>query len=241
MYPLAQDFELQYTPQVDDAAVRGIPGHTATLYVYTSKPSRSQVANTGSGSASSVTGTWVAGAPTCAFTITAIADPAPTSEQPTLDYWFAVVYKLKTAGDDVIDIRRLQLQRATGQHKPLTVTPYDLEVLHPAIKKYATPLEINNATAVETSLLKAKLKANGFQWAKIYRQDALKDVLTFAVASRIYQNQMQRPEDQFDTLSVRFRQDAEDMLKTLLLEYDEDADGAPETPVSKGNFALLIR
>jgi len=240
-YTFGQDFTYKVYPLVDDNLVTTIPAHTATLYVYDAKPSRSDIA-TGAGSiAGPISATWTANATSCSFTIPAIDDPDPTAQEPSVIYWVSVKFQLTASEQYQYLVRYLDMDRVAAHDKTVDIAYTDLLVLSPSLSSYAGVSELTAQITAATAMVKARLRNRGYEWAELSRADRLNDVVRFLALANTYQSKMQRPGDQFDKLYEDYKKASEELFSALKLEYDEQEEGKDEDEVDIGTFGIIIR
>jgi hypothetical protein len=238
MYPFGTDFTLPFTPFADGVEA-ALPSQTAELFVYTSRPSRTQVlAETGHTYTTTVS--VVAGATSFSFAVTSIDDPAPSAEQPSQRYWYAVKFKLDTDEDQQIVIRELFMERVSGQSKTLTVTPQDLITTWKAVASFHSAEAMLNAISVENTLIRARMKSKGYEWAQLFRPDFLKNALIFAALALLMEGEAH---EDYEELVKQWRKASIDLADMISGEIpvDSDDDGEPDTVVAASNFVVVSR
>lgn len=239
-YVFGKDFNYTFTPYQDGELIESIPTHTASLLVYTSEPSRSQV-SAGSGALATYTATWQTNATACLFAITAITDPDPDGSDEDVTYWVGIKFKLKTAGDDQIHISALIIERARGTGSVLSVTVGDIQEQFSAIVDYVSVQDILNQIDIQKLLLRAGLEGKGYDWAQIWQPSKLKQAIVFATLGALLAQESKRDGDQFDKLSKRFDSNGAQFLKVINIEYDANKNNEPESLIAGRGFSVMVR
>lgn len=242
MYPFGKDFSYGFTPLVDGEEVAGIPAHTAKLFVYSSMPSRAQVIDE-TGSIGSATLSWTANATSGTFSVTAIDDPAPSSEVDRYDYWVGIKIKLDADEDYEVFTQVLKMERAGGQNKTLTVVKADLVEVWDLVGDFFSDTAISNAILTEKSKLKAILKAQGYEWALIHRLDQMKLALSFNSLALLAEGRIAQDGETFGPLARTYRASAKTLSDEILgsLPYDATRSGQPDSTVKSRGWALALR
>ncbi len=240
MFSFGKDFTYTFTPYIDNEEVAGIPTHTAKLLVYSSQPARSQVIDE-TGELATYTATWATNAASCAFSVAAIEDPSPTSIDDNENYWVGIKFYLKSGGQVQIHIAALLLERPRGTQSALSVVVADLSAQFKNIADYCTNQEMLDQIEIQTEMLRAELEAKGFKWASIWRPDRLKRAIVYSTLGALLGNESKREGDQFDRHATKFDNQAAQYLKLIQLEYDTDNNNEPDSVVTSGGYAFLVR
>lgn len=239
-YPFGQDFVYSFTPYTAEGdEILSIPEHTASLLVYTSEPSRSQV-TAGSGALATYTKLWIAGAKSCSFSVSAIPDPDISGSIEDYIYWLGVKFQLKVGTSQIVIIA-LEMERPRGTGSVLSVTIEDLKEQFKEVTAYCESKEMLDMISIQIDLLKLELESRGFEWASIWRPDKLKKAVVFASLEALMANKSKRDGDQFDKLSLRYKSLAESFLKFVSIEVDANKNNEPDSSVSLKGYAVISR
>ncbi len=238
-YPFGRAIAYTFYPVADEAPVDKIPTQTATLYVFTSKPSRA-VALAGTGAQQTATATWTANANSCSFTIVAINDPNTGNDVLSVEYWVAVNFILEAAGQTQTVIRSLELEKVRAHDRIVGITEKDLTNIYPSATTYASGAQIVALIAAVKAELQSKLKDQGYQWAQIHRPDRFNTVVTYMALAKIVSGQIQRAGDHFDRLYEEWKDIHKSLIASLVFEYDTYSAGHAEVKTNMGRFARLL-
>lgn len=215
-YPLGQNFTYLFFPLVDDRPAIGIPTQTPAIYVFTTKPSRDDAQN-GTGAVQTIS-SWTARGAGYQISVTAINDPDPDSDQDRYEYFIAINFVLKTAGQTQTVIRQLDLERVSGHHKSISVSFEDLKNYQPSIEAYASDAELETHIALAVEEVKAKLLTRGYEWARIWRTDVLNMVVTMRSLALVMFSQIQQLGDKFELKFKEYDRIASDLLASVKFE-----------------------
>jgi hypothetical protein len=233
-YPFGKAFERWYYPLVNDTTPEGtiLTSQTPAIYVFTTNPGRS-VAATGVGALKTITSwTWDANQAGWRYTITAISDPSPTSSQTLYTYWEAVNFRLEAGADIQTDLRALEMERISGHSTAVNVTDEMLRQYFPQLDSCSTESQRVQQLVLAIEDVKARLKAKGYEWAKITRPDRLTIAIAYRVLYMIMLVQIQQGNDKYAIKYAEFKAIFESTIDSLSLEYDSNGDGQADTTVT---------
>lgn len=242
MFAFGRDFTFSFTPMVDDEELTDIPAHTAELFVYDTKPSRDQV-EAETGHIQALTTSWQAGASTGSWTVDGIDDPNPSSGEHEKEYWAGMKIQLDADEDPQVFVTQFILARAGGQNAPLRVFGDDLVELWSDTPAFFGSDEQRKAIDSEMTMMKALLRARGYQWATIHRTDQLRTCLAYAALASLCEGHVEGVDDKWDVFGKRFRARSKTLYDAIVgsLPVDIDKDGTPDAKLPSRGYATLVR
>lgn len=227
-YIFGKDISRQFNPTQNNEHI-SLPTQTPTIYIFASNPSRT-VARAGTGAAATISSwTELSTFPyTRTYTITAIADPDPTGITDYKDYWEAINYVAKTAGDTLTTIRHFRLERAAGTDSKPGTTVNDLKNIYPAITSYLTDDQLTQFIGIARDEMQLELEAQGLEWSKLSDLYKTKLALAYKTIALAALSQIKEQGDRHHIRYEEFTKRGVSALKTLDLPYDADGDGQAE-------------
>lgn len=241
-YPFGKDFKFYFYPLVDNETVQSIPTQNPDIYIFddsAGQPSR-QAAAAGTGAIQTITD-WDKVANGFAISVSALSDPDQTSTITERNYWIAINFKLKAAGQTQTIIRALDMERVAAHEKRVSIEATDLTTLWPEIAQYANNSTLNAAIELAIEEVKSILLNRGFEWATIKRPDRLNLAIRVRALMQIESQQSQESGDNFDRNYQEHKKQYKSYLDSIQLEIDADKDGKPETKTEAAGSAVVCR
>lgn len=231
-YPFGKDFtRALYSYDATTQPIQ-LPSQTPTIYIFSSEPNRTEAA-AGTGAIQTIS-SWTIASTTpyaATYTVTAIDDPEPTGAVAVREYWEAINYIAKTAGQVQTKIRSFEIGRiAGGDSFPSLGT--SLTDLYPAITAYLTTDQITQFASLAREEMRLELRAKGIEWEQV---SGLNDTYIGLAYKTIALAVLSQIKEQGDRHEIRYREFSakyEAFMSTLKLPYDEDGDGSPDTTVT---------
>jgi hypothetical protein len=237
VFPFAKDFTYTFTPEVDGDPVT-LPSQTPAIYIFDSRPSRDNVLN-GTGSPVQTITTWdETDGYKRLISVDGISDPNPTSESTSENYWIGIKFKLDTSEDYQAVIFDLLLERVAAHQDEILTSISRLKDIYPDIDTYANEEDCVGFIDKAKEHVEGNLTAKGYVWAQIKRLKTLSLIVDYR-ALMLFANTQRG--DLFKDLRAEWKQEAQEMLANLKLDYDADGDGSPEEPQPIGSDILLSR
>lgn len=240
-YPFGKDFTYYFVPAVDNDTLRGIPSQTPNIYVFldSARPNRT-VAASGSGALQSISA-WTQRGDGYEIAIGAISDPDVTASNDKRQYWIAINFVEKTAGQTQTIVKMLEMERSKAIQKPISITADDLIGLYPGITGYVSEAQINAFVQLAIVEVQASLLQKGFEWAQVYRHDRLNLAVQMKTLASIFMSQRSEPGDNFDQNYQEYKAIYNATIQAISIEYDNDLDGAPEVTKQSVSTIWLTR
>lgn len=240
-YLFNKDITRQFIALEDDRPFK-LPTQNPTIYVYTQKPSLTEAA-AGTGAVAAAVTSWnqssVDPYPNT-YTLTAIADPASTSDVPSRVYWESITYITKTAGTSITHLRSFIVERADTKSGYPSITGEDLAEIYPAITSYLNSSELAAMIANNLEELIIDLEARGLDWGKLGDLRKLRLALAYKCIAESCLSEVKQEGDRFDYRYNKFLEKYNAALKAVQLPYDEDGDGKAEAVVqAKRGYWIL--
>lgn len=237
MFAFGVDFTYTFVPEVDGDPVT-LPSQTPAVYIFDSMPSRDNVLN-GTGSPVQTITTWDE---TDGFkrliSVDGISDPNPTSSSTTENYWIGIKFKLDTDEDYQAVIFDLLLERVTAHQDEVLTSVSRLRDIFADIEEYADREALIGFIDKAKEHVEGNLTAKGYNWAQIKRLKPLSLLVDYR-ALMLFANTQRG--DLFRELRAEWKEEAQNLLANLRLEYDSDNDGSPEAPQPIGSDIILLR
>jgi hypothetical protein len=239
MHPFGKDFTRWYFPLVNDTTPDSLlTSQSPTIYIYENQPSRGQGATLAVQTITSWT--WDAGKNGWYYTISAIDDPQPTSMEGVEIFWESVNFRLQAAKQIQEDIRALEMERVSGHSQSAAVTDDTLRSYFPQLDSCSTEAQRLLYTTLAIDDIKAKLKAKGYEWARLTRPDRLAIAVAYRILWQIMLVQIQQGSDKYAVKYQEFKGLFESTMEALAMEYDSDNDGLVDTKVNVGSAEILL-
>lgn len=240
-YPFGKGFTRWYYPLVDGVKPDGIlTSQTPAIYIFDSQPGRSS-AQDGTGSVQTVSSwTWDAASSGWYYSVNAIDDPNPTSTDNPKVYWEAVNFILESGEQVQTDVRTFILERVTGHSHSVGVTDAVLKEYFPQLDTCSTTTQREQYIALAIEDVKGKLRSKGFEWARIHRIDRLNIAIAYKVLYMIMLVQLQQGSDKYAIKYNEFKGIYDSTIESLVLEYDSNQDGLPDTQVKASSGPVRI-
>ena len=240
-YPYGRDIIYTFYPLADNEALLAIPTQTPTIYVFTDTnvPTRDAAQN-GTNALATIS-SWTQRGSGFDFTTSAISDPDPDSTQDVRTYWLGINFLLKTAGQVQTVIRSLEMERVTGHHKQISITPTDILNMWPEANAYVSEAQMIAFIDLAKEEIKAKLQMRGFEWSQIYRPDRLNLATTYKTLTSIMASQRRNPGDNFDRNYEEYKSIFISTMSSLQLEYDSYKTGEADSRPKAGGFSFVTR
>lgn len=238
-----KSFSRWYYPLVDDTLPEGLlTAQAPAIHIFTTQPSRGQ-AQSGSGSFQTVTAwDWDSARNGWIYTVAVIDDPDPASSQDTRVYWEAINFRLQSAAQIQTDIRSLEMSRVSGQSFAVGVTDEMLRQYYPQLDSCSNSTQRYHQTILAIEDVKSRLKAKGYEWARVARPDRLTIAVAYRVLYMIMLVQIQAGNDKYAIKYAEFKAIFDATIDSLSLEYDSNNDGLPDTQINASvGTAFLIR
>ena len=242
-YPFGKGFTRWYYPLVDGQKPEGLlTSQTPSIYIFDSQPGRDAAQN-GTGALQTVaTWTWSGPEQGWSYSVAAIDDPNPTSTDTPKVYWEAVNFRLETGEQIQTDIRTFTLERVVGHSHSVGVTDAVLKEYFPQFDTCSTATQREAYIGLAIEDVKGKLRNKGFEWARIHRIDRLNIAIAYKVLYMIMLVQLQQGSDKYAIKYNEFKGIYENTIDSLVLEYDSNNDGLPDTQAKSSSGPVrLIR
>lgn len=209
-----------------------LPSQSPAIYLFSSQPS---IADALAGTGSVRTKTyWIESNSKPyrrTYTIDPINDPAPTSGSgaKTIGYWESINYVRSAGGQTQTLLRYFEVERtpSTDSHPETTVE--DLKAVMPSIGKYCSDGQLSDNLETALTLLKLHIKSRGLEFTKYSRLDELTLALAYKTISIANRGLIQTPDDKHNYLYNEFESLYAKAMNQILLPYDSDGDGQPDT------------
>lgn len=243
IHPFGKDFTRYYYPLVDDATPESLlTSQTPAIYIFDTQPGRNSAAS-GSGAVQTIADwTWDEGAKGWSYTVSAINDPDTTSSEVIRTYWEAVNFRLQASKQIQTDVRAFSLQRVTGHATSVGVNDDLLRSYFPQLDSCSTESQRSAYITLAIEDVKARLKSKGYEWARVARPDRLNIAIAYKVLYMIMLVQLQSGNDKYAVKYEEFKSIFTNTLDGLILEYDSNKDGEPDSNVKATNdFIWLVR
>ena len=229
-YLFGKDFQREFIALENNKPVK-LPTQTSlTIYYFTAKPNRTEAA-AGTGAIASAITSWTQdeGSPyKTQWTVTAIADPAATSDVDTRWYWESINYITKTGGTTTTKVRAFKLARAAAPSTYPKITTIDLIEVYPAIASYLKEDQLNSVidNCLEEMIL--DLERDGLEFGKFTDLKKLRLPLAFKCIAESCLSQIEAEGDAFEYRYKEFNKKYAEKLRAITLPYDDDGDGQAE-------------
>ncbi|TXH14216.1 MAG: hypothetical protein E6R03_09680 [Hyphomicrobiaceae bacterium] len=240
-YPFGKAFTRWYFPLVDNQSPTGVlTSQTPSIYIFSTQPDRTTAA-AGTGAVQTVSSwTWNTSVNGWSYTVAAIDDPEPTGATSLRTYWEAVNYRLESGEQIQTDVRAFFVQRATGHSHSVGVTDAVLKEYYPQLDACSNPTQREQLIALAVEDVKARLKNKGFEWAMIHRIDRLNIAIAYKTLYMIMLIQIQQGNDKYAIKYAEFKAIFDSTIESLVLEYDSNGDGLPDTNVKAASGPVRI-
>jgi hypothetical protein len=240
-YPYGKSFTRWYYPLVDGQKPDGLlTSQTPAIYIFESQPG-STAAQSGSGALQTIaTWAWDTSVSGWSYTVAAINDPQPGSFNAPKVYWEAVNFRLESGAQIQTDIRTLVLERVVGQSNGVGVTDAVLKEYFPQLDTCSTTTQREQYIALAVEDVKGRLLSKGFEWARIHRIDRLNIAIAYKVLYMIMLIQLQQGNDKYAIKYNEFKGIYDSTIESLVLEYDSNQDGLPDTQVKASSGPVRI-
>lgn len=205
-----------------------IGSNSPSIYVFDKLPTRDE-AQTGTNKIGSTITSWsVTGTSpyACTFTIPAITDPYPDSNIDEREYYLGINFEVVNAsGITETVVKAFNLQRAYGSDSVPGVTVAQVKESFPAISSYLDDTELGNLLTAAEKELKLKLKTKGIDYRLANDLTDLNVPLAYMCLEISCITQIENEGDKFQTKAEYWRQKAKDILSSITIPIDNDADG----------------
>lgn len=204
-----------------------LPNNTPTIYVFDELPTRDAAQN-GTGALATISAWTVSGTSPygCTFTIAAIDDPYPDSNIDEREYYLGINFETTDgSGTNETVVKAFNLQRAYGSDSVPGVTVAQVKESFPAISSYLDDTELGNLLTAAEKELKLKLKTKGIDYRLANDLTDLNVPLAYMCLEISCITQIENEGDKFQTKAEYWRQKAKDILSSITIPIDNDADG----------------
>jgi hypothetical protein len=238
-YNFGKDISRKLYPEENGKPIN-LPVQTPTIYLFDSQPTLAD-AQAGTGSVQTCSSWTQATVEPWALTysFTAINDPDPTSATPSLTYWEALLYTLKTSGQAQTLLRTIEIERVAGAPEQPETTTEDLVNIYPAITAYATEQQLKEHLAIAIQEIKTELESKGIEWAHVANLSKLKLALAYKTISMVALSQIRERQDKHEYRYVEFDNKYQAQMQTIKLKIDEDQDGTYEVEKESSKFYFI--
>lgn len=240
-YLFGKDITRSFFPEENGAPIQ-LPTQTPTIYIFSTEPSRSNAA-TGTGKLGSAITTWTQSTASpygCTYTIPAIADPSSTGTTNGAWYWEAINHVTKSSGTSQVTIRSFFLELTRGNEATPGTTVQDVIDNYPAITSYLTDDQISEFIDSAFFELRTDLEAKGAEIALTSQLQKTKLALAYKTISLASYSQFKEDNDKFIIRGNLFETKYRELMEKIVLPYDLDKDGQPETTVTPSSSYLII-
>jgi hypothetical protein len=233
-YPLAYDSSLSSAQLLNISLVNA--------YVFTdiAKPVSVAASQAGTGASQGPITSWTAGNGGFSFSISSINDPSPELYLSRYIYWVAVNFRLDTGAQIQTVLAPLELWRVDASFTRIGTDDATLEQFFPSIDSLYTQAQQLAAISAATLAIKSRIKAQGFDWARIYRLDRLNLIVAYKALVILFIGQTTGSGSRFPDLVEYYTGELEAALKSLTMEYEDDSR-APEVVKQPNAFKVLFR
>lgn len=211
-----------------------------TIYLFNSQPSR-QAAAAGTGSIQTIS-SWTGAGTDRAITITAIADPEPTSATRYKEYYLAINFTLANSGQVQTLIEQIVFERVLAQADNLALNAQDAKAIYPTIGSYLSDALINNFLTGAIDDTKTELQGKGIDWVTVKNPKDFKRAIIFKAIADASLSQIQEDNDKFSKRYDIYSTRANKLLGIITAVVDADNDGTPEQETkSKPSYYIMQR
>lgn len=177
------------------------------------------------------------------FTIPAIDDPEPTSEESRRTFWLALNFYLQNSEQKQTVVRALPMERVEVHHKAVGAAAADLEEVFANIDAYCSSDQQTAAINAATDRCQVDLDLMGFEWAQLWRPDRLKTAVVYKALAILAYGEMQGPNDHWYQLGQDYQKVYETIISQIKLEHIDDADQDPALNATQptGGYMRFIR
>lgn len=220
---------------LQDGEYINLPSQAPEIYLFSSEPSLEDAIN-GTGRFDTINYWQESSLPPYArtYTITAVEDPEPESDNSAVGYWEAIRYAIDTVNKQT-KLRYFEIERAEALTATPDTTVQDLKDIWPAIINYADDTELEQHLGNAETELKLELKAKNYVWGKVFELDDVRLPLAYKTVQLVCESQLLAGDDKFAIRATMFKEKYETLIKMLKLPYDSDGDGAPDTTANNNN------
>lgn len=225
---------------VEDGEPINLVSQAPSIYLFSEQPTRT-VAAAGTGALETIN-YWIESAQSPyvrTFTIPAIDDPEPTGTTPQADYWLAINYKAEATEQTQTDIKSITVERAKSTSDIPGTKVQDVVDVYPDIYSYASFDQITAKLDNALSELKLELKGKGLEWGNLSNLKDLKLALAYKVIQLVAESQLVEGGDKFDLRRQLYKEKYEEIMKLVVLAYDVDGDGDPDTTEQAQSIAVI--
>lgn len=220
--------------------VTTIPTQTVSAYVYITNPNRDDAFD-GVGALETISHSHVSNS-FISLTIPALDDPDPNGTKAYEDYYIAVKFKLTSAEQDQLVIRRYRIGKPIAKDELIGVTKDRVESIFPEIYKFLSESELQAIIDLAQFGVISDLKRDGYQWALVNEPSELFDLLFLRVLKAVYASQVQRQGDRFVYNFEQAKEDYQNALANLRLDIgSETSDGIPVGETKSASTITLFR
>lgn len=234
-----KDFKVPFNYSID-----AIPANnTPTIYVFKEKPSKDE-AQTGTSSylvGSSITAWTDANTKeNCKmFSVPAISDPNPDSDEYEKVYYIAINYKLQSGAQDQLVIKPFIITRVNANISIPEVDPLDVVRICPMISTYIDTNRIDDWINQAIIEVKSFLKRRGFNWDKIVNLDELNYAIGLKAIALAQYDEFEQDGDKFRIRAKDFESKFIDQMEGLIIKFDDNIDGTVDKTAEKTSFFII--
>lgn len=234
-FPLAYDSSLTASQLTNMSLVNA--------YVFTdqAKPGGVAASQAGTGAFQGPITSWTAGNGGFTLALSAINDPSPQLYLSRYIYWVAVNFRLDAGAQIQTVLAPLELWRVDASFTRIGTDDATLEQFFPSIDSLYTQAQQLSAISAAILAIRARVKAQGFDWARIYRLDRLNLIVAYKALQILFVGQTTGSGSRFPDLVEYYSNELEASLRSLMLEYKNDVDRAPEDIKKPNAFKVLFR
>lgn len=231
-YVYGKDIIRKFFP-IENGVPLALFSQSPTIHIFSDKPSRS-AAIAGTDALQTVT-SWTEykfSPYERRYTVTAIADPDPTSTTLWDRYWEAIRFFTKSGGQAQTIIRSFIVERIEGSDEVPGTTVADLKKVYPGITAYADDPQLFESIGLAESELKRYFRAKGIKWSRVSDLSQVRLPLAYKALALCAFSQVKEDNDRFHLRFNQFEAWYKEALGAIALPVDEDGDGEPEAIVT---------
>lgn len=242
-YIFGKDITRKFYP-LEDGEPINLYSQAPAIYLFESRPTMA-AARAGTNALQSVL-YWSESATTPypkTYTIAAVDDPAPESQNPPCSYyWEAINFYAKSGGQLLTELRTIELEKVKATESVPGTTAADLKIIYPAIENYSiSDTELEGFITAAQDEIKRDLKKNGIEWGNVEGLKDLKYALTFLSIQYHSESQIVTADDKFAIRAEIYARKYEKALASISIKHDTDNDGMPDEVTKQAGILIGSR
>ena len=245
-YLFGQNLTFEFFPLAYDSSLTSAQLANLTLvnaYVFSdqNKPVSVAASQAGTGAFQGPITSWTAGNGGFSFSIAAINDPSPELYLSRYIFWVAVNFRLDAGAQVQTVLAPLELWRVDASFTRIGTDDATLEQFFPTIDSLYTQNQQLAAISAATLAIKGRVKAQGFDWARVYRLDRLNLIVAYKALVILFVGQTTGTGSRFPDLVEYYSAELEAALRSLSMEYEDEVDRSPNEIKKPSAFKVLFR